>query len=198
MIRAAIYVRRPTGHFGTDAELCRDLQQAVENRGGFVVATRIDDDGATVRTRNAQWKALLAGLSSIDQLAIASAADLPEKSIRGLLRVLGMLRDNGVGLYLRREGICTGDSAGFVVLDIIDSFRRAKLSRAIRIGQARSVAAGKIIGRPAIRPNVRRQIQAYLAGGAGLRSTARKFKVSPGSVVNIRRSAAAGLDRQAA
>jgi DNA invertase Pin-like site-specific DNA recombinase len=188
MIRAVIYLRRPIGHFGTDVDLGRDLQQAVEDRGGVVVAIYIDDDGATVRTRNAQWKELLANLGGIDQVSVASAGDLPGKSVRDVLKVLATLRDHRVGLYLHREGICTGDGTAFTVLDIIDAFRRAKLSRAIRLGQARCLAAGKVIGRPAIRPGVRIQIRAYLAEGAGLRSTARRFRVSPASVVNIRRS----------
>jgi DNA invertase Pin-like site-specific DNA recombinase len=188
MIRAAIYLRRPAGHFGTDVELCRDLRQAAEGRGGVVVATYIDDDGATVRTRITQWKALLANLGGIDQVIIASAGDLPGRNVRDLLRILAMLRDHGVGLYFVRDDIDTRVGSAFTLLDIVEAHRRARLSWAIRLGQARCVAAGKIIGRPAIRPSVRTQIQAYLAGGAGLRSTARRFKVSPASVVNIRRS----------
>jgi DNA invertase Pin-like site-specific DNA recombinase len=198
MIRAAIYYRKTPGHQSTDVDLARHIQQAVEDRGGVVVATYFDDDSATVRTRNAQWKALLANLDAIDQVIVATAADLPGKTVRDLLKVLGTLRDHGVGLYIRHDDIDTRVGSAFTLLDIVEAHRRARLSQAIRIGQARCVAAGKIIGRPAIRPSVRNQIQAYLAEGAGLRSTARRFKVSPASVVNIRRSGTAGLNQQAA
>lgn len=198
MIRAAIYLRRPAGHFGTDAEFCRDLRQAVEDRGDGVVATYIDNDGATVRTRNAQWKALLADLCSIDQLAIVSAADLPGRTVRDLHKVLGMFRDHGVGLYIHRDGIDTDKGGPFTVLDIGQAYRRDKLSRSIRVGQARALAAGKVIGRPRIRPGIVTRIQTYLAEGAGIRSTARRFKVSPGTVVNISRSATVGLEAETA
>jgi DNA invertase Pin-like site-specific DNA recombinase len=198
MIRAAIYVRRPAGNFGTEVDPCCDLRQAVEDRGGVVVATYIDEDGATVRTRNARWKTLLANLTGIDQVVVSSAGDLPGKSVRDLLKILAMLRDHGVGLYIHRDDIDTGAGSAFTLLDIVEAHRRARLSRAIRIGQARCVAAGKVIGRPRIRPSIVTRIQTYLAEGVGIRSTARRFKVSPGTVINISRSGAAGLDKQAA
>jgi DNA invertase Pin-like site-specific DNA recombinase len=196
MVRTAIYLRRPAGHLGTDVELCRDLRQAVDDRGGSVVATYIDDDGASVRNRNAQWKTLLANLGGIDQVVVSSAGDLPGKSIRDLLRVLGMLRDHGVSLYIHCDDIDTRVGSPFVVLDIGQAYRRDKLSKAIRVGQARCVAAGKVIGRPRIRPGIVTRIQTCLAEGSGIRSTARRLKISPGSVLNIRRQAMASLDRQ--
>ena len=118
-----------------------------------------------------------------------SAGDLPGKSVKDLLRLLDHLRDNCVGLFLLSEGIDTSTSGtAFVLLDIIRAYRAAKLSQSIRAGQFRAVAAGKIIGRPAIPHCVLIRIWACLAEGGGIRPTARKFNVSPGSVVNIRRS----------
>jgi DNA invertase Pin-like site-specific DNA recombinase len=193
MIRAAVYYRKPLGDHSTEADLCRDLQQAVRDRGGTLVATYVDDEEAPVRARNSQWKALLSNLGMIDQVVVASAGDLPGKNIRELLKVLGTLRDHGVRLYIHRDAIDATMGSAFAVLDTIDAFRRAKLSRAIRLGQARCVAAGKVIGRPPIRLGVRNQIRACLAEGTGIRPTARIFKVSPASVVNIRRSSATNL-----
>jgi DNA invertase Pin-like site-specific DNA recombinase len=198
MIRAAIYLRRPAGHFGSDVEHCRDLRQAVEDRGGTVAATYVDDDHATVRTRNAQWKALLTNMDVLDQVVIYSAGDLPGRTVRDLHKVLGMFRDHGVGLYIHHDGIDTNKGGPFTVLDIGQAYRRDKLSRSIRVGQARALAAGKVVGRPPIRPGIVTRIQTHLAEGAGIRSTARRFKVSPGSVINIRRSATAGLEAETA
>jgi hypothetical protein len=66
-----------------------------------------------------------------------------------------------------------------------------RLSRGIRV-RADAVRGGWYGHRQTgIRSSVRMQTQAYLADGAG-------FRVSPASVVNIRRQAMAGLDRQAA
>jgi len=195
MLRAALYIRRPAGR--TDWDPCPDLQQAVESRGGIVVATYTDDDGSTVRARYAGWKALLANLDAIDEVVVGSVGDLPGRNVRNLLRLLGTLRDHRVSLYLNREGINTGNATASDLLDIAGAWRRAKLSTAIKYGQARAVEAGKIIGRPAIPHGVVVGIQRSLADGAGIRWTARRFKVSPGSIINIRRSMPARAGVQA-
>jgi hypothetical protein len=193
MLRVAIYSRLSIGRPATEADLWQGLRQTVEARGSIVVATYTDDDGSPVRTRNAGWKALLANLDSIDEVFVGSASDLPGKSVRNLLTVLGTLRGHGVSLYLHREGINTGNATASDLLDIAGAWQRAKLSQAIRTGQAR---CGKRIGRPQVPTSVRRGIQACLLQNGGIRSTARRFAVSPGSVINIRRSmiAAAGVE----
>ena len=83
-----------------------------------------------------------------------------------------------------------------MLLDLVASYRRAKLSQAIRAGQQKAVAAGKKIGRPEVPAGVRARIQAALADGGGIRPVARRFGVSPSSVLNIR--ATARLEAEAA
>jgi hypothetical protein len=82
------------------------------------------------------------------------------------------------------EYTSTGSPA---VLDLISAYRRAKLGQAIRAGQAKSSERN---GRPPIPAGVRRQIVMALAEGGGITPTAKKFGVSPGSIVNIQRSMA--------
>jgi DNA invertase Pin-like site-specific DNA recombinase len=128
-------------------------------------------------------------LGGIDQVVVQSAGDLPGRKVHDLLNFLDRLKDHGVGLYLVTEDIDTGNGAAFTLLEIVEAYRRAKLSQAIRAGQARALAAGKMIGRPQIPASVRRRIVAALAHGdtsVGIRSTARKFGVSPATVINIR------------
>ena len=68
-----------------------------------------------------------------------------------LLKIVGILRDHGVGLYLYNEQIDTA-SSGFALLDLVHrGLRRTKLSQAIRNGQAKALAAGKRIGRRSCR-----------------------------------------------
>jgi DNA invertase Pin-like site-specific DNA recombinase len=181
--RVAIYARQN----GTQPELVACLRQTVASRGANVVVVCLDDAQMTGRGNYAGWRTLIAYLDTVDQIAIPSAGDIPGKTIADLLKVLGTLRDHGVGLYLHAEQIDTGNG-GFVSLELIQAYRRAKLSQAIRNGQAKALAAGKRIGRPIVPGGVRDHIRAALADGGGIRPTARLFNVSPASVINIRRT----------
>ncbi|MGD0109636.1 MAG: recombinase family protein [Rhodopila sp.] len=134
---------------GTEHELASELRHTVESRGDTVVAVHTDDVAITGRGKYAGWRNMVADLSTVDQIALSSAGDIPGKTVSDLFKVLAILRDRGVGLYLHDEQIDTA-STGFVLLDIIASYRRGKLSQAIRAGQARAVAAGKRIGRPVV------------------------------------------------
>jgi DNA invertase Pin-like site-specific DNA recombinase len=183
MKRVAIYFRQT----GPDTELLADLRQAVEDRGDTVVAAYIDDGRIVGRGKHAGWKALIANLDVVDQVVVAAAGDLPGRTVAELLKILSTFRDHGVGLCLHAEHIDTS-SAGFALLEIVEAYRAAKLSEAIKIGQAKALAAGKRIGRPTIPPGVLTGIRACLVGGAGIRPTARRFNISPASVINIRRS----------
>lgn len=181
--RVAIYHRA----IRTQPELLADIRQTVEDRGDTVVSTYLDDAGITGRGKYAGWRKLLACLDTVDRIALSSAGDIPGRTVADLLKVLGILRDQGVGLSLHYEGIDTG-SGGFALLELIAAFRRAKLSQAIRAGQAKAVSAGKRIGRPIVPYRIQERIRIALAEGGGIRPTARRYNVSPASVINIRRT----------
>jgi hypothetical protein len=179
----------------TSPEPLEDLRQAVEDRGDTVAGSYVDyGPEVRLRQRNVGWKTVLGSLDDIDQVAVMSAGDLPGKTVKELLKVLDCLRAHGVSLYLHGECIDTSNgSAAF--LDLMAAYRRAKLSQAIRRGQGKT---DKRIGRPAIPQGVVIRIQAYLLAGHGTRITARRFNVSPASVINIRRSMPTNLEQRAA
>jgi DNA invertase Pin-like site-specific DNA recombinase len=179
--RVAIYTRT----IGTSAELPHTLRRTIEDRGDMVVSTFQDDAGITGRGKYANWHRLIASLDTVDRVVVADAGDLPGRSVADISKILGLLRDRGVTLHLHNIETGTTTSA---VLDIVQAYRRAKLSQAIRNGQVRAVAAGKRIGRPIVPRRVRDRIRTALANGGGIRPTARLFKVSPASVINIRRT----------
>jgi hypothetical protein len=189
-----IYVR---SHLGTEAELLHDLRQTVEDRGDTVIGTFADDGRIAGRGKYAGWRDLLGRLDAVDQVIVGSAGDLPGRTVNDLLKILDRLRAHDVALRLHGEQIDTGDTS-FALLAIIEAYRRAKLSQAIKTGQAKALAAGKRIGRPTIPKVVVTRIQASLANGGGIRSTARKFNVSPASIINIRRTMNASPDKLAA
>jgi DNA invertase Pin-like site-specific DNA recombinase len=185
MQRVAIYVRQT----GTEPELIYFLRRTVEHHGDIVVATYTDDGRLTGRGKYAEWRRLVANLNAVDQVVLSNAGDIPGKKVYDLLKILGILRDRSVGLSVHNIETVTTTSA---VLDIVQEYRRAKLSQAIRNGQAKAVAAGKTIGRPTVPRGIASRIRAALVEGGGIRPTARHFNVSPASVINIRRSMATG------
>jgi hypothetical protein len=89
--RFALYVSAQSCSTGTYQELVNSLRQTVENRGETVVATFADDGAENrPRQRNSGWKALVASLDSVDQVAVASAGDLPGKTAKGLTDLDGI------------------------------------------------------------------------------------------------------------
>jgi len=183
-VRTLIYVRQSFGQNGTEAEL---LRKAVENRGDTIIACFADDPSILGKGKNAGWRAMVTHLEQADQIVVGCVADLPGKIVADLFKILATLRDHHVGLFLHQECINLEDGAA-AILDLIGVYRAAKLSRAIRDGQAKALAQGRKTGRPAVPPLIQAQIRAALAGGAGVRPTARRYAVSPASVVNIRRA----------
>jgi DNA invertase Pin-like site-specific DNA recombinase len=182
--RIFIYSRLPSQQTGTKTEVLHDLQRAAEDRGDTVTATFVDNAEITGRGKYAGWREMLSALDQVDQIVVGDAGDLPGRTVQDLLKILGTFRDHDVSLYLHREGIDTSSSS-FGTLEIVEAFQRAKLSAAIKAGQA---ASGKRIGRPAIPRGVLIGIQACLLAGNGIRPTARRFNISPASVINIRRT----------
>lgn len=185
----------PTITFSEPIDL---LRQAVEGRGDCVVGFFVDY-GAEIRLRqrNVGWKNILASLDGVDQVAVMSAGDLPGKTVKDLLRLLATLREHCVSLFLHSEGIDTSNGST-AFLDLITAYRAVKLSQAIRKGIVSAREVGKVIGRPKVSANVRSRIQASLTAGGGIRPTAKRYRVSPGTVINIRRSMMENLDAEAA
>jgi DNA invertase Pin-like site-specific DNA recombinase len=183
MKRVIIYCRQAI----RDPEYLSTLRQAVEARGDTVVATFVDDVRITGRGKYAGWNVLISKLDQVDQVVVADAGDLPGRAVADLLKLLAVFRDRGVVLYIYSLQVDTA-GANFDLLDLISAYRAAKLSAAIKAGQARALAAGKRIGRPMIPASVLIRVAACLAAGGGIRPTARRFNVSPATVINIRRT----------
>ena len=178
-----IYVRRSSGQTGTEVEL---LRKSIEDRGDGVIAAFTDDPGITGKSKYAGWHKMVTSLENVDNVVVGCVADLPGRKAADLFKILDLLRDHSVSLRLNHESIDSGAGSA-ATLDLIAAYRAAKLSDAIRRGISRARAAGKVIGRPAVPDHVRRRIEVAIVDGGGIRPTARRFGVSPASVINIRR-----------
>ena len=190
--RVVVYHRKYASQAGTDQELIGNLIKVVDDRGDILAGTYIDDGLLTGKGKNVGWRALLADLDDIDQIVLSDPGDLPGRTVGDLLGVLATLTAHGVSLSLPSQDIDT--STGTVaILDLLRRYRASKLSQAIRAGQQKARQQGRHIGRPAVPELVRRRIAADLARGAETRPTARRYNVSPATVVNIRQTVAATI-----
>jgi DNA invertase Pin-like site-specific DNA recombinase len=186
--RVVLYARSRSEQPQTEPDLLRDLHRDVERRGDAVVGNYCDGGHLAGRGKNAGWRKMLANLDGIDQIVVGSIGDLPGRKVDDLLAILAIFRERGVGLRVHREAIDTGNGSE-AVLDLIAAYRRTRLSLSIKAGQERARASGKKkIGRPKIPTHIQHCIQIALKDGAGIRPTAKKYGVSPGSVANIRRT----------
>jgi DNA invertase Pin-like site-specific DNA recombinase len=190
-MRIIVYSRQASSQCGAQVEV---LRKSIEDRCGTIVGIVADDATLLGRGKYAGWNAMMTNLEDIDQIVVGCAGDLPGKKVNDLLAVLTTLRDYHVSLFLYRERINSDDGAA-AILDLIASYRRVKLSDAIRYGQAKALAQGRKPGRPGVPSRVREQIQTALSRGAGIRPTARRFAVSAASVINIR-DAMMGVERE--
>jgi DNA invertase Pin-like site-specific DNA recombinase len=174
MQRTAIYLTKTI-----DAQR---LIQVVEERGGKLVGVY----GGGRHQRG--WKNLRDHLDAVDTVVVEAVSDLPVRSVHEFLSALARLHEAGVSLYVTSTNIDTLTSPATALLDLMIGFKNAKRSQAIRLGQERAAAAGKTIGRPKLGVKLGQRIAAAVAAGGGIRPTARKFGVSPATVINLTRS----------
>jgi DNA invertase Pin-like site-specific DNA recombinase len=180
-----VYVRRPASQTAPDADLADEVRRAIQLPVHSRIETFADDASATGRGKRTHWNRLVSRWSEADCVIIASAADLPCRTVSDLLKLLALFRDHDVDLRLHAERIDTAAS-GYAVVDVVDSFRRVRRGAAIKAGQERAKAAGKKVGRPPLPACVTAGIRVALANGHGIRATARRYGVSAGSIINIR------------
>jgi DNA invertase Pin-like site-specific DNA recombinase len=112
---------------------------------------------------------------------MAWSVDRLGRSLQDLVAFLEHLRETRVELFLHQQGLDTTTSAGramFGMLSVFAEFERSIIRERVVAGMRRAKAKGKAIGRPAI-PSAKRLAirKAYMAGGVGLRTVARKFGV---------------------
>ena len=182
-MKVIIYSRQTSGQCGAQVAV---LRKTIESRGDTILAIVTDDQAIIGRGKYTGWRAVVSELAQIDRIVVNSAGDLPGKSASDLLTILATLCDYGVSLISSQDGIDTS-SGSASVLDLVAAYRAAKRSEAIRAGQKMARIKGKVLGRPAVPNCVQDLILAALANGGGIRPIARKFNVSPGTVINIRR-----------
>ena len=112
------------------------------------------------------------------------------RSLRDLLTLLEDMRAKGVDLFLEKQGLDTSTPSGRLMFQMVGAFaefEREMIRERVVAGMSRARANGKHVGRPKMDPTLREEIKAALAepNRPGVRAIARKFGVSPTTVMGI-------------
>lgn len=194
MKKVAIYARVSTDRHQTVENQLRQLQEVGERMGWSIVAVHTDQgiSGAKGRNRRPGFDALLKGIARREFDMVATwSVDRLGRSLQDLLGLLADIQARGVDLYLHRQGVDTSTPSGrmmFQLLGVFAEFEREMIRERVLAGLDRAKAKGARIGRPPMATDQIRQIQAALAGGAGVRQVARLTGVSPASVSRIKQT----------
>jgi DNA invertase Pin-like site-specific DNA recombinase len=127
---------------------------------------------------------------AIDKVLIWSI-DRIGRSLADLVMFMEACRTAGVAFWLDEQGIDTATMAGISVFDLSIMMalhlRQARRDRIMR-GQAAARVLSIRFGRPPIAPTKAEKARRALAGGKGVRETARLTGVSPTSISRIKSS----------
>jgi DNA invertase Pin-like site-specific DNA recombinase len=108
-----------------------------------------------------------------------------------LLGTIQHLEACGVDLYFDQQSIDTTTPTGRLMFQICGAFaefERSMIRQRISAGLTRAKAHGKRLGRPKVPSTVERQVQRYLAKGAGILKVAKALGLGTGTVHRIKRA----------
>jgi DNA invertase Pin-like site-specific DNA recombinase len=192
-MKAALYLRVSTDEQTTERQE-RELRAVAASRGWEVVEVYADNgiSGTKGREKRPAFDRLHQdAVRRRFDIVMAWSVDRLGRSLKDLLGFLGELQAAGVELFLYQQAVDTTTPAGramFQMLGVFAEFERAMIVERVRSGMAKARAhgtrSGKPIGRPRIPEKVRQDIrEAYAQGGVGMRTLARRFRVSLGTVL---------------
>jgi DNA invertase Pin-like site-specific DNA recombinase len=191
-MRAALYLRVSTTDQDT-ARQERELRAVAQARGWEVVEVYADNgiSGSKGREQRPAFDRLHQDATRRRfDIVMAWSVDRLGRSLKDLLVFLGELQAAGVELFLYQQSVDTTTPSGramFQMLGVFAEFERAMIRERVLSGMAKARAngtkSGLPIGRPRIADEKREQIKAtYAAGNIGMRTLAKRFGVSLGTV----------------
>ena len=187
----AVYTRVSTS--GQDTAAQRDELHAVAAKAGWSVAVEYEDagiSGAKGRTDRPGLDALLKAVTrrEVDRVLVWSV-DRLGRSLKDLLATLSEIQAAGCELYIHKQALDTATPSGkalFGMLGVFAEFERELIRERVQAGVDRAKAKGVKLGRPGIKPYVRRQIVRLLAEGKSLRKIAAEAGVSLATVQRVK------------
>jgi DNA invertase Pin-like site-specific DNA recombinase len=194
--RVAFYARVSTDSQTVENQL-QELRR-IADRMDWQVVVEITDEGISGskgRDQRSGFDRLLHGVARREfDLIAAWSVDRLGRSLRDLVVFLEDLRERHVDLFLVQQGLDTSTASGramFGMLSVFSDFERSMIVARVKSGLQRVRDSGVRLGRPPTDPAKIDRVKVLLAGGAGIRETARKAKVSTGLVQKLKKELSA-------
>jgi DNA invertase Pin-like site-specific DNA recombinase len=179
MTRAVIYARTSTDCGTTAEEQVKDLQAVAESRGWKVICTFTDRPTPLKRGRERRpgETALLTAIrTGSAHKVLVLGIDRVGRSLAEVVGFIEACRTTGTDIYIHDQQIDTASTNGLTLFDLnamlAYHLRQTRRDRIIR-GQAAARGADIKFGRPPIAPAKAEKVRILLAGGKGVRETAR-------------------------
>jgi DNA invertase Pin-like site-specific DNA recombinase len=195
MKRAVLYLRVSTVE-QTTANQERELRAVAERTGWEITKVYKDHgiSGAKGRDKRPAFDALHKAAARREfDVVMAWSVDRLGRSLQDLVGFLSELHALKVDLFLHQQGLDSTTPAGkamFQMLGVFSEFERSIIQERVRAGISRVRSEGKRWGRPTLDPVLVERIQKALndPDRKGIRVIAKRFKVSPTTVMKVSQS----------
>jgi DNA invertase Pin-like site-specific DNA recombinase len=194
-VRVALYLRVSTDEQSTERQET-ELTEAAARAGHEIVQVYADNgiSGSKGRDGRPAFDRLHRDATRRKfDLVMAWSVDRLGRSLQDLIGFLNHLHALKIDLYLHQQGLDTTTPTGkamFQMMGVFAEFERAmiveRVKSGLRLARLRGTKSGRPIGRPRVPEHTRKAIRAaYKAGGGGMRSLAKRYGVSLGTVQTL-------------
>ena len=184
----AIYARVSTKKNQTTDNQVIALQE-IAKKAGWEVSKIFVDEGISGGKGRKDRPALDEMLSSITRREVNRVLvwDVSRlgRSLSDLISTMKEIQSVGCNLYLHNQNIDTSTPAGeamFGMLSIFASFERGMIQDRVKAGLERAKKQGKKLGRPGVRPYIKKEVFDLFKSGMKQKDIAAKVGISPSKV----------------
>jgi len=183
----AIYARVSTKNQNTDNQI--SSLKEVAAKAGWVVDNVFIDHGISGAKSRKDRPALDEMMSAvcrreIDRVMVWDVSRLG-RSLQDLISTMKDIQAAGANLYLHNQNLDTSTPSGealFGMLAVFASFERSMITARVKSGLERAKKEGKKLGRPSVRPYIKKEIVELKEKGWKQTDIAKKVGVSQAKV----------------
>lgn len=186
----AIYARVSTKNQNTDNQV--DVLKSVAEKAGWDIEQVFIDNGISGAKGRKDRPALDEMLSAVTRREIHRVMvwDVSRlgRSLQDLISTMKDIQQSGANLYLHNQNIDTSTASGealFGMLAVFASFERSMIRDRVKTGLERAKKEGKKLGRPCLRPYIKKEVLELKGAGMKQTAIAKKLQISQSAVSKI-------------